>query len=99
MCTGAHSLVGYIRDDESKHNWLRERTLRWEKNITTIRNIAGKYPQEIYATVLCAIQSEWVFLKHVTCETGDAFVGVDKMIRETCLTCLFFENMKTLSPS
>ena len=44
VCRGAHYLGGNIRDDESKHDWLRERTLTWEKNISTISKIAVKYP-------------------------------------------------------
>ena len=55
VCTGAHYLGGYIGDDESKHDWLKERTLTWEKNINTISEIAGKYPQESYATVVRVI--------------------------------------------
>ena len=53
---GARYLGGYIGDDESKSDWLRERTLTWEKNINTISKTAGKYPQESYSTVVHAIQ-------------------------------------------
>ena len=49
VCTGARYLGGYIKDDESKRDWLRKRTLTWEKNINTISKTMGKYPQEIYA--------------------------------------------------
>ena len=45
-----------------------------------------------------AIQSEWIFIQHITWDTGDAFAGVEKMIRETFLPRLFFGNIKTLSP-
>ena len=58
VCTGARHLGGYIGDDKSKRGWLRERTMTWEKNINTISKTAGKYPQESYATVVCAIQLE-----------------------------------------
>ena len=69
------------------------------EKINTISENAGKYTQESYAVVVCAIQSEWIFLQHVTWDTGDAFAGVEKMIQETCLPCLFFGNTKTLSPT
>ena len=36
VCTGARYIGGYIGDDESKCNWLIERTLMWERNINTI---------------------------------------------------------------
>ena len=56
VCTGARYLGGYIGDDESKRDWLREHTLTWGENINTINKTVGKYPQEIYAAVVCAIQ-------------------------------------------
>ena len=95
---GARYLEGYIGDNEYKRDWLRERTLMREKNINTISKTAGKYPQESYAAVLCEIQSEWIFIQRVTWDTGDLFAGVEKMIREIFLPCLFFVNTKTLSP-
>ena len=55
--TGTRYLGGYIGDDKSKRDWLRERTLTWEKSIKTISKTAGKYPQESYAAVVRAIQS------------------------------------------
>ena len=66
VCTGAHCLGGYIGDDESKSDCLRECTMMWDKNIGTIRKTVGKYPQESYATMVCAIQSESISLQHVT---------------------------------
>ena len=57
VCTGARYLRGYIRDNDSKRDWLRERTLKWDKNIGTIRKTAGKYPHECYTVVVQAIQS------------------------------------------
>ena len=80
VCTGVPYLGGYIGDNESKRDWLRERTLMWEKNIIMIRETAGKYPQESYAAVVHANQSEWIILQRATWDTGDAFVGVEKMI-------------------
>ena len=58
VCTCAGYLGGYIGDDNSKHDWLRYRKLMWEKNLNMISENAGKYPQEIYAAVVRAIQSE-----------------------------------------
>ena len=95
---GSHYLRGYIRDDKSKRDWLRECTLTWEKKIRTIRKTAGKYPQESYSAVVRGIQSDWIFLQRVTWDTGDAFAGVENIIRETFLPSLFFGKMKTLSP-
>ena len=89
---------GYIRDDKFKSDWLREHTLMLEKNVGTIIKNAGKYPQQSYNTVAHAIQSQWIFLQHITWETGYALAGVEKMLRETFLPYPFFRNRKTLSP-
>ena len=56
--------------------------LKWKNNISTISKTVEKYPQEIYATLVRVIQSEWIFLQHVTWDMGDAFVGVERIIRE-----------------
>ena len=47
VCTGARYLGGYIRDDKSKQNWLRESTLTWEKNINTIRETQVNIPRRV----------------------------------------------------
>ena len=80
MCTGARYLGGYIGDDDSKRDLLRERTLTWDKNINTISETAGKHPQESYAAVVCTIQLECISLQRVIWDTGDAFAGVENMI-------------------
>ena len=43
--TGARYLGSYIGDKDYKIDWMRERTLTWEKNINTISKATGKYPQ------------------------------------------------------
>ena len=36
-------------------------------------------------------------MQHVTCDTGGAFLGVDKMLQETFLPRLFFRKKNTLT--
>ena len=98
ICTSELYLRGYIGDDKSKRDWMRERTLTWEKNTNTIRKTAGKYPKENYSALVRTIQSAWIFLQRVTWDTGEAFTGVEKIIQETFLPRLFFGNTKTFSP-
>ena len=62
VCMNACYLGGYIGDEKSKSDWMRERTLTWEKKIGTISETTGKYSQDIYAVVVCVIHSEWIFL-------------------------------------
>ena len=77
VCTVTRYLGVFIGDDESKHDWLKY----WKKNIFAITKTVGKHPQESYAVVVCVIQSEWIFLQHVTKETGYAFAGSEKLLR------------------
>ena len=37
VCPGAYYLNSFIGDNESRHNYLKERTHTWERNIHTIR--------------------------------------------------------------
>ena len=52
----ARVLGGYIGYDNSKRDFLRERTLIWEKNIGTIIKTIVKCPQLTYVAVAHAIQ-------------------------------------------
>ena len=49
MCTGVCYFGGFIGDNKSKPEWLKERKKTWEKNITNINKTAGKFSQESYA--------------------------------------------------
>ena len=53
---------GFIGDDDSKRDWLLDSMSEWEKDIRNIRETVGKCSQESYSTVVCAIQSELIFL-------------------------------------
>ena len=62
-----------------------------------IRKTVGKHPQDSYAAVVRAIQSEWIFLQRATWDIGDAFTGLEKRFRK--YFCLVFSSeRKTLSP-
>ena len=69
-------LGSYIKYDESKIE------------IFKVIAMSNKYPQEIYATVAYEIQPEWIFLQRVTKNTGHAFEGLEKVLREKF--CLVF---------
>ena len=96
VCTGVRYLGVYIGDDDSKRDWLRECTLMWEKYVNTISEITWKYPNESYAAVVRAIQSEWIFIQCVTWYTGDLFAGVEKIIHEFFASYFFRKNETTL---
>ena len=89
---------GFIGDDKSKCDWLKNLTELWERNVHTIRKTAGKCTEESYTTVVSAIQLEWIFLQRITKNMGDVFAGMEKMLQESFLSYLFFVNSKSLSP-
>ena len=66
VCTGMCYLGSYIGEDKYKRECIKDRTETWEKNMCTSRKTTRKFHQEIYAMVVCAIQSEWIFLQCVT---------------------------------
>ena len=98
VCNGTCYLGGLIREDESKRDWLQDRTAKWEKRIHMIRKTAGKYLQESYAVVICAIQSEWIFLKLMMKNAGYVFAGTEKLLQEIFLPRLFFGKFTSLPP-
>ena len=58
VCTGAHSLGKYIRDDKSKGGWLKTQKNKWDRNICAVTNTTGKFTEESYTAVVHAIQLE-----------------------------------------
>ena len=89
LCMGARYLEGYIMDNKSNSNWLRYRTLTWEKILSRSGENPGKYPQESYFAVVRAIQIYWILLQRTTWDTGDSFMGMKKMIRENFFALSF----------
>ena len=76
MGTGAHDLGGYIGDDRSKYDCIKERTEKLEGDICALRKTANEYPQKSYSTVARAVQPEWICLKCVTKDMGHALTGL-----------------------
>ena len=58
----AHAtLVDLLGTSSTQHDWLKECTHPWKRNIHKIGETTGKYPQESYDAVVRSIQSEWMF--------------------------------------
>ena len=88
VCTGELFLSGFIGDNNSKRDWMKERTQTWERKIHTISKSVGKHHQESYDVVVRVIQLEWIFIQHIMKNMGDAFAGVEKILWENFLPCL-----------
>ena len=99
VCTSARFLGGYIGGRKSKYDWLKEHIETWEKKSFTVRKTTGKYPQESYSAVVCAIQSECIFLQRVTRDTGDSSTWVEKMIQEIFCLVFYLERHNPSHPS
>ena len=81
--TGGNYLGSYIGDDKTKGYWIKECAEKWEIDIYALRKTANKYPQESYSAVDHAVQSEWIFLQHVSKYTGQAFTGLKMFCGKT----------------
>ena len=70
---------------------------KWESNIHVVTKTTGKYNQQSYATVVCAIQLEWIFFQRVKKDTGQAFEGVEKILQEFfCVVFLLVDQKPSL---
>ena len=98
VCTGAQYLGRFIRDDESKRDWLEECTNTWERNTTKISKTAGKHPRKSYSAVVRVIQLEWIVLQRLIKNTRDAFTGVEKLLCKNFLPRILFRKSKSLTP-
>ena len=76
VCTGSLYLGGYITDDVSKGDWLKNSTEKWERDICAISKMGDIYHQDSYYAVACAVQSYWIFMKRVTKDTRQVFMGL-----------------------
>ena len=64
-----------------------------------MRETKWKYLKERYAAVIHAIHLEWIFLQHVTKNTGDVFTGVEKLVWEKMCASPFHSKVKiSLNP-
>ena len=70
--------------------------LKWEKNIQTLRETVGKYPQESYAASVRAVQSEWILFQCMTKYMRYVFEGAEWLLQETFLSRLFFVKLKSI---
>ena len=71
---------------------------KWERDICALSKMADKYPQESYAALDLAVQSERIFLQCLTKYTGQVFKNTEKFLQETFLPFLLFGKPKTSPP-
>ena len=69
VCAGACYLGSYIKDNESKGDWLKNQMDKWEENICQVTKTVEKNPQERFDVVEFTIQFEWIFLECITKDT------------------------------
>ena len=93
VCRGARYIGGYIGDDKTKGDRLKEHKEKWERYICALRKISNKCPQESYAAVAHVVQLKWIFLQCMTNKMAKDFTGLGKVLRETFLACIFFGNL------
>ena len=79
-CTGALYIGGFIKEGESKRDFIKVRTKTWEHNIPKIIKTMEKFPQETCVVVVRTIQLEWILLEPITKNTGDALTGLKNLL-------------------
>ena len=89
-CAQAHVIYWFIGDEKSRGDWLKERTKKWDRDIYALRKTADNYPQESYTAVARAVQLEWIFLQRVVKDTGQAFTGLERVLQDNFLPCIYF---------
>ena len=52
-----------------------------DRDICDLIKTADIYPQKISAAIARAVQLEWIFLQRVKNYTGQAFTGLEKVLR------------------
>ena len=95
VCTGMYYLGGFIGNDKSKCDWLKDLTTKREKKIVQSPKQWGKSPGELRCGGLCNTIIMDIF---ATCEkdTGYTFMGVWKILWENFMSRLFFGKYKAL---
>ena len=68
------------------------------RDIRALSKMAHNYPQQSYAAVACVVQSKWIFLQRVKKDTGQVFMVLERVLRETFLNRLLFGKSKTFPP-
>ena len=63
---------------------------KWDRDIRAINKMAKNYPQEIYAAVAHAAQSEYIFLQRVKKDMGQVFIGMERFLQDNFPSCPFF---------
>ena len=85
VCTGALYLGGFIGGEESKRDYLKERTQTWEQNNSQDQqNREEISPVNLLRSVMCDPIGVDI-LQCITKNARYAFAGVDKSIWETFL--------------
>ena len=71
---------------------------KWDIYICAVTETVKKYLQDSYALADRVIQSEWIFFQPMKKDMGQAFAGLEKVMRGIYLPRLFFVISKTLPP-
>ena len=62
------------------YNGIKNWTEKWERYIRALIKTVDRYPLYSYSIVACTVQSEWIFLQHVTKDILQAFKGLGKVL-------------------
>ena len=89
VVTGHQYLGRFIGDREAGKRWLAGKITGWAESVDTLAGVYRKHLQSVYSGLKKSLQKEWSFVQRVTPGIGDAFVPVEKPLRETFVPALF----------
>ena len=89
--TGDRYLGGFVGEDFTREEWLKDKISNWEYGIDQLAMVAANYPQSAYAGLQKSLQNEWQFLQRVTAGASHLFDPLEEVISKTFLPALFGE--------
>ena len=85
VVTGQHFLGGFIGDQESTEEFVRQKVQMWMRRMDKLTKAAESQPQAAHAALTKPLQFEWAYLQSVVPNCTDAFVPLRDAINEKYL--------------
>ena len=75
---GQRYLGGFVGGMAEKHEWVREKVVKWTEAVLILACIARRYPQTAYAAFTMCLQAEW---QHVMRTVTDIIGAITYVLR------------------
>jgi hypothetical protein len=82
---GHRFLGGFVGSDETRQQYVQEKTRRWETTITRLAEMGDLQPQAAFTAFQKSLSAEWTYIKRVIPDTETNFKGVEQAITKELL--------------